>query len=54
MSTTSSATASGRDQVLHDESNLQTCMCVITLTKRDGTPFVVTSIQEENIVEICV
>ena len=29
-------------------------MCVITLTKRDGTPFDVTSVQEEDIVEICV
>ena len=29
-------------------------MCVITLTKRDGTPFNVTSIQEEDIMEICV
>ena len=41
MSTTSSTTASGRDWVLYNESesNLQTQMCVITLTKRDGTPF---------------
>ena len=29
-------------------------MCVITLAKRDGTLFNVTSIQEEDIVEICV
>ena len=29
-------------------------MCVITLTKRDGTPFNVTSIQEEDIMEIYV
>ena len=29
-------------------------MCVITLTKRGGTLFDVTSIQEENTMEICV
>ena len=29
-------------------------MCVLTLTKKDGTPFDVTSVQEEDIVEICV
>ena len=29
-------------------------MCVIILTKRDGTPFNVTSIQKEDIMEICV
>ena len=49
-----SATASGRDRVPYDESNLQTQMCVITLTKWDGTPFDVTSLQEEDIMEICI
>ena len=49
MSTTSSATFSGRYQVLYNKFNLQTWICVITLTKRD-----ITSVQEEDIMEICV
>ena len=34
MSTTSSATASGRDQVPFDESNLKNQMCLFILTKK--------------------
>ena len=54
MSTTSSTTASARDQVPFDETKLQNHMCILILTKRDGTPFGVTSVLEENIVKICI
>ena len=54
MSTPSSATASARDQVPFDETNLQNHMCILILMKRDGTPFDVTSVLEGDIIEICV
>ena len=54
MSTTSATTASARDQVPFNETNLQNCMCVLILTKRDGTLFDVTSVLEEDITEICI
>ena len=54
MSNTSSATTSARDQVPFDDTNLQKCMCILTLMKRDGTPFDVTSILEKDIVKICI
>ena len=55
MSTTSPATASAvRDQVPSDETNLQTHICVLILTKRDGTLFDVTSVLEEDIIKICI
>ena len=55
MSTTSSATASVvRDWVPFNETNLQTHMCILMLMKRDGTSFDVTSVLEEDIIEICV
>ena len=54
MSAMSSTTASARDRVPFDNTNLQNHMCVLTLTKRDGTPFDVTSILEEDIVQICI
>ena len=54
MLTTSSAIAAARDQVPFDETNLQNCMCVLILTKRDGTLFNVTSVMEEDIIEICI
>ena len=55
MSTTSSATTSAVwDQVPTDIANLHTHMCILILTKRDGTPFDVTSILEEDITKICI
>ena len=55
MSTTSLTTASVvRDWVPFDEANLQVLMCVLVLMKRDGTPFDVTSVLEEGIIEICI
>ena len=54
MSTTCSATASGRDQVPSNETNLKNQMCLFVLTRKDGTPFDVTSVSEEDIIEICI
>ena len=54
MSTTSSTTPSARDQVPFDETNPQNCMCLLILMKRDGTPFDVTSVLEEDITKICI
>ena len=54
MSTMFSATASARDQVPFNDTNLQNHMCILILTKRDGTPFDVTSVMEEDIIEICI
>ena len=53
MSTFSSATASGRDQVPSDDPNLKIKICIFIVTKKDGTPLVVTSVSEEDIIEIC-
>ena len=47
----SSATSSGRDPAPSNESNLKNQMC---LTRKDGTPFDVTYVSEEDIVEICI
>ena len=44
MSTSSTATASGRDPVPTDDSALKTQMCIFIVTHKDGTPFEVTSI----------
>ena len=49
-----SATASGRDWTPSDESNLKNQMCLLVLTRQDGTPFNATSLSEEDIVEICI
>ena len=54
MSTMSSATASARDWVPFDESTLKNWICFFILTKRDGTSFDVSSVLEEDIIEICV
>ena len=54
MSTMSSATASGRDQVPSDKSNLKNQMCLFILTRKDGILFDVTSVSEEDIMEICI
>ena len=37
-----------------DEVELLNCMCVLVLTRGDGTLFNATSIQEEEIIELCI
>ena len=54
MSTSSSPTASGRDHVPSDDPHLKAKMCMFIIMWKDGTPFNVTSVTEEDIVEICV
>ena len=54
MSTSSSATASSRDQVPSDNPHLKTKICKFIVTRKDGTPVSVTSVSEEDIIEICV
>ena len=54
MSTSSSATASGRDQVPSNDPHLKTRICIFIVTRKDGTLLDVTSVSEEDIVEICV
>ena len=52
MSTSSSATASGRDKVPSDDPHLKIKICMFIVTRKDGTPFNVTSLTEEDIMEI--
>ena len=54
MSTSSSATALGRDKVPSDDPHLKTKMYVFIVTRKDGTLLDVTSVTEEDIVEICI
>ena len=54
MSILSSAIASGRDQVPSDDPHLKTRICIFIVTRIDGTLLDVTSVSEEDIVEICV
>ena len=54
MSTSSSATALGRDQVPSDDPHFKTKMCMFIVARKYGTPLDVTSITEEDIVEICI
>ena len=55
MSTTSSATASGRDHdVPSGEVVFKNKMCLVMLTRRDGTPMDASSVTEEEIIEICI
>ena len=54
MSTMSSATASGRDCVPSDKSNLKSRMCLFVVTRKADTQLDATSATEEDIVEICV
>ena len=55
MSTTSTATASvARDQIPSHEIDLLNCMCILVLTRGNGTAFDAASIQEEDIIKICV
>ena len=55
MSTSSSATALGRDPVPTNNPTLRPrmCVCVFIIMCKDGTPFDVTSITEEDIMQIC-
>ena len=55
MSTTSSATASGRDcDVPSAEVIFKTKLCLVSLTRRDGTLMDASYVSEEDIVEICI
>ena len=54
MSTSSTATASGRDQAPSDNPHLKARICMFIIARKDGTPFNVTSVTEEDIVEICI
>ena len=51
MSTTSSATAPGRD---HVPSDLKSRMCLFVITWKDGTPLDATSVVEEDNIEMCI
>ena len=55
MSTTSTVTAlAACDCTLGDVSKLFNHMCVLVIARGNGTPFHAASIQEEDIVELCV
>ena len=55
MSTTSMATASAaRVEIQSDVIDLPNHTCILVLTRGDGTPFDAASIQEEDIIKICV
>ena len=55
MSTTSTLTTSAaHDYTLGNDSELLNCMCVLAITRGDGTPLDATSLQEEDIVELCI
>ena len=55
MSTTSTTTASvAHDHTLGDDPDLLNHMCVLAIARGDGTLFDADSLQEEDIVELCV
>ena len=54
ISTLSSATVLGRDQVPSNDPHLTAKMCMFIVMRKDGTPFDTTSVSEEDILEICV
>ena len=55
MSTTSTVTALvACNHIPGDEVEPLNCMCVLVLTRGNGTPFDVTSIQEEDTIELCI
>ena len=54
MSTTSSATASGRNHVPSNEPKLKSRMCLFVVTQKDGTLFDATSVTKEDIIEMCI
>ena len=45
---------SGRDHILGDDSELLNHTCALAIARDDGSPFDATSIQEEDIIELCV
>ena len=53
MSTSSSATALGRDPVPTDDPTLKARMCVFIIIQKDGTLFDVTCVTEEDIMQLC-
>ena len=53
MSTSSTATALGRDPVPTNDPTLKAQMCMFIMTHKDGTLFEVTSITEEDIAQLC-
>ena len=55
MSTMSTMTTSAaHNHTLGDETELLNHMCALVLARSDGIPFNATSIQEEDIIELCV
>ena len=55
MSTTSAVTALvARDHIISNIADLSNHMCIFVLTRGDGTPFDTSSIQEEDVIEICI
>ena len=54
MSTLSSTTALGRDQVQPHDPHLKAKMCIFIVMRKDGILFDATSVLEEDILEICV
>ena len=55
MSTTSTATTSAAcDQTLGNDLDLVNHMCVLTITRGDGTPFDANFLQQEDKLELCV
>ena len=55
MSTMSTVTTSAaQDHTLGNESELLNHMCVLVVAKGNSTPFDTTSIQDEDIIELCV
>ena len=55
MSSTSTAISlTAHDQTLGDDLDLVNHMCVLTITSSDGTLFDANSLQEEDVVELCV
>ena len=54
MSTTSTVTTLvAHDLTLGNDSKLLNCMYVLVIARGNGTPFNATSIQEEDIIELC-
>ena len=54
MSTMSTVTTSAaQDCSVGDDSELLNHMCILVIARDDGTPSDTTSIQEEDIVELC-
>ena len=53
MSASSSATALGRDHVPSNDPHFKIRICIFIVTRKDGTLLDVTSVSEEDIIEIC-